>query len=191
MKNSRETILDRIRNNLPESSPLPDIPSFDAPEGDLKDMFTQTLAGVGGTVIDVPAQDIASHLARLYPDAQQKWSGLPEYMESTLVPGQDPHALEMLDLAVVQGTFGVAENAAIWVEEAALPHRALAFITQHLVLVLSKQEMIWNMHQAYQRLGSTLPGFGLFISGPSKTADIEQSLVIGAQGPRSLAVILL
>lgn len=191
MKNSREAMLERIRSNKPEPSPLPNIPSFDAPKGQLTDLFTETLAGVGGSVIDLPAEDLKAYITELYPDAQHRWSGLPEYLESTITLGKDPHELEILELALVQGAFGVAENAAIWVEESALPHRALAFITQHLILVLNKQDIVWNMHQAYAKLNGSLPGFGLFISGPSKTADIEQSLVIGAQGPRSLSVILL
>jgi L-lactate dehydrogenase complex protein LldG len=45
------------------------------------------------------------------------------------------------------------------------------------------------MHAAYEELGKVKSSFGLFLSGPSKTADIEQSLVIGAHGARSLTVV--
>ena len=84
----------------------------------------------------------------------------------------------------------MAENAAIWVDEADLPHRALPFVAQHLAIVLPKRKIVADMHAAYARLPRPLPGYGVFISGPSKTADIEQALVIGAQGPKSLVVLL-
>ncbi|RMF38130.1 MAG: hypothetical protein D6753_16315, partial [Planctomycetota bacterium] len=72
-----------------------------------------------------------------------------------------------------------------------LKHRVIFFITQYLVLVVPKDQIVHNMHQAYARIDAPRPGFGLFLSGPSKTADIEQSLVIGAHGCRQLQVFLV
>jgi L-lactate dehydrogenase complex protein LldG len=100
----------------------------------------------------------------------------------------DPHDLADVDFAVMPGRFGVAENGAVWVTDEGVKHRAVYFIAQHLALVISAADILDNMHQAYERLAFDKPGFGVFISGPSKTADIEQSLVIGAHGPRSLTV---
>ena len=102
----------------------------------------------------------------------------------------DPHALQDLDFAVLPGQFAVAENGAVWFSAAGVKHRVVPFITQHLALVVPADQLLDNMHQAYDRLAFSEPGFGTFISGPSKTADIEQSLVIGAHGPRSLTVFL-
>jgi L-lactate dehydrogenase complex protein LldG len=82
----------------------------------------------------------------------------------------------------------VAENGSIWVTDRAVRHRALFFIVQHLALVIPAHSIVHNMHQAYDRLELGGAEFGVFIAGPSKTADIEQSLVIGAHGPRSLTV---
>jgi L-lactate dehydrogenase complex protein LldG len=92
---------------------------------------------------------------------------------------------------VCEGKWGVAENGAIWLPESALGHRAAPFITQHLVVVLDVQQIVWNMHEAYSRVQVDAEGFGVFVAGPSKTADIEQALVIGAHGPRSLTVFLI
>jgi L-lactate dehydrogenase complex protein LldG len=47
------------------------------------------------------------------------------------------------------------------------------------------------MHQAYERLQGREYNFGVFIAGPSKTADIEQSLVLGAHGARTMTVFLV
>ncbi len=103
----------------------------------------------------------------------------------------DPHDLARLDLTVNRGRFGVAENGAIWVSDDDLPHPAALFLVPHLVLVVRSTDIVSDMHEACARLRSEgCRGFGVFISGPSKTADIEQILVIGAHGPCSLTVIL-
>ncbi|MNW08326.1 Lactate utilization protein C [compost metagenome] len=47
------------------------------------------------------------------------------------------------------------------------------------------------MHEAYQKIADSVYGFGTFIAGPSKTADIEQSLVLGAHGPKNMTVFIL
>lgn len=192
MENSKHLILENIRKNKPEPAPLPDIPDFALPEKDLVALFEETLVKVGGRILhEIRPEEIKNKIKALYPDATHIWSADPAIMESTVTIEQDPHHLESLDLAIIQGEFGVAENAAIWVTEGVLPQRVIAFINQHLIILLDKNHILWNMHQAYAQLGNSLPGFGLFISGPSKTADIEQALVVGAQGPKSLTVILL
>jgi L-lactate dehydrogenase complex protein LldG len=130
---------------------------------------------------------------------------------------ETPHSFETVDLAILPAHFGVAENGACWVTEAQMIQRVLPFITQNLALVLSRTAIVATMHQAYDRIavleaaaaavpaspaaaasdpnaaGAMAPsdGFATFIAGPSKTADIEQSLVLGAHGPRSLTVFLL
>jgi L-lactate dehydrogenase complex protein LldG len=99
--------------------------------------------------------------------------------------------LENVELAVIKGHFAVAENGSVWITEDLMGHRALPFITQHLSVVINEADVLPTMHEAYQRIGESVYGFGSFIAGPSKTADIEQSLVIGAHGSRSMKVFLL
>jgi L-lactate dehydrogenase complex protein LldG len=99
--------------------------------------------------------------------------------------------LEPVHKAFIKAGIGVAENGAVWVKESQMINRLLPFICQHLVIVLEKEKLVSTMHHAYQKINSFEEGFGVFIAGPSKTADIEQSLVIGAHGARSLTVYLL
>ncbi len=103
----------------------------------------------------------------------------------------DPHELAGLNLAIIEGTVAVAENAAIWVDERQLPQRVVPMITQQLVIIIRQATIVPNMHDAYKQIQVDATGFGTFICGPSKTADIEQSLVIGAHGARSLLVCIL
>lgn len=93
------------------------------------------------------------------------------------------------DSFTVRGNFGVAENGCVWIADGSFEDRRDLFIHERLVIMLSRNEIVDNMHQAYARLGEKASGYGIFISGPSKTADIEQALVLGAHGPRSLVMV--
>jgi len=113
-----------------------------------------------------------------------------DYKGQSLHGIRTPYELGDIDLLIMDGVFGVAENGAIWVESESLPFRVLPFIAEHLVICIKKSNLVANMHDAYAKINADTYGFGVFIAGPSKTADIEQSLVIGAQGPRSLGILL-
>jgi len=104
---------------------------------------------------------------------------------------QGAAALERVHKAFIKAGIGVAENGSVWVKESQMINRLLPFICQHLVIVLEKEKLVATMHHAYQQINVFEEGFGVFIAGPSKTADIEQSLVIGAHGARSMTVYLL
>ena len=83
-----------------------------------------------------------------------------------------------------------------------MKQKAILFISENIVIIVHRDNIVSNMHQAYEWLktrGSGIPGqqdtslygFGCFISGPSKTADIEQALVYGAQAAKGLTVVLV
>ncbi|WP_206669094.1 lactate utilization protein C [Flavobacterium pectinovorum] len=99
--------------------------------------------------------------------------------------------LEKVEKGYVKGTVGVAENGAVWIYESQMINRLVPFICQHLILVIEKKNIVDNLHQAYEKIDVSKEGFGVFIAGPSKTADIEQSLVIGAHGARSATIYVI
>ena len=193
---SREDMLTALRERAPRAVPLPDLSRLGVKYPDPIKQYREALASVGGTCVAVP--DLAAvqgAIAELPYHAQAKKTAslVPGLRPGTVDPAAitDPHQLEGLEVAILPGELAVAENGAVWVEGRSLQHRALFVIAEHLVLVVNAREVVNDMHEAYARLASREVGYGLFISGPSKTADIEQALVIGAQGARSCVVFLV
>ncbi len=194
----RESILAALRSVSVEGVGLPDLDGDWLTIVDLPAHFSAMLDSVGGrceTVRDRSELDAA--LSRLAGSLAAKvvHSELDprEPAQGKLAMGPEGAApdLASIDLAVVRGEVGVAENAAVWVSDAAVGDRAVLFLAQHVALVVDRDALVSNMHQAYERVEIGASPFGVFISGPSKTADIEQALVIGAHGPRSLTVFLV
>ncbi len=193
--NSRSTILSNIKTNKPVSVALPEIDTELFNEKfDILSKFKKMVEVVGGTVYSANSNsEIFEQLKKIYPVSSTNYSFLTDsdfFNTIDFSEIQKPHDLDDLDVLVLEGDFGVAENGAIWISDVETPMRVLPFIAKHLVLVLDKTKLVPYLHQAYSQLKGVEYDFGLFISGPSKTADIEQSLVIGAQGALSLSVFL-
>ncbi|MEM9258070.1 MAG: LUD domain-containing protein, partial [Bacteroidota bacterium] len=167
---------------------LPDLPTYRGNAADLLATFTEVLTGSKAAVIQREA--LVTYVQTHFSDAKTIVSTVAEVKGTLdLENVQDPLELAGVDLAVITGRLGVAENGAIWVTEEEAVVRVLPFITQHLIIVM-EGPLVPTMHEAYPLAKVGESGFGVFIAGPSKTADIEQSLVIGAHGPRSLVVVL-
>ena len=184
---SRDLILSKIKAVPLEAKDLPTILEFEF-EGDLKARFIASIQANKGKVISKE-----EFLSLLDSGVFEKvYSHIEDFSSFTNIKiTEDAHQLNDLNLAIIRGQFGVAENGAIWLEDQDMGLRALPFITEHLVIVLDSAHLVANMHHAYDRIGLQESGFGLFIAGPSKTADIEQSLVIGAHGAKSLRVVFV
>jgi L-lactate dehydrogenase complex protein LldG len=190
---AREKILQQIKMNKPPGTELPLKTNFESNYTDTEAKFIETLASVYTEVIVVAsAEELKMKVSEMYAEVVNKATTIPALADwaDFSLQVSDPHALELIEVAILQAEFGVAENGAIWISDNHLPHRVLPFITQNLAFVIPRKKLVNNMHDAYQILTDTT-GWGCFISGPSKTADIEQSLVIGAHGARSLVVFLL
>jgi L-lactate dehydrogenase complex protein LldG len=189
---SREAILSKIKQNQSELLPLPDLSVLGGEQYDLVQKYTQVLEGIGGSVLQVSDYDeIKKYIAENYPSNARVISTLPEFSNRKEWQTAEPHSLKDADFLIVKGQFAVAENGAIWLTEEEMGQRVAPFITQYLAIIIEKSSILPTMHQAYEHIASADYGFGVFLAGPSKTADIEQSLVLGAHGARGLVVFLV
>lgn len=192
---NRDKILQSLRSSVQDAPALPELSGDWIQYEDRAAQFVQAIENVGGQCLlvnNVSEINRALDDHASYPSAKKVFSNVEGMARANIALSEvaDPHDIEDLDFAIVAGEFGVAENGAIWVTDEAIKHRVALFLCQHLALTVSRQAIVDNMHQAYERLELGSPHFGTFLAGPSKTADIEQSLVIGAHGPRSLTVFV-
>ena len=191
---SKEDILKKYRANIRQKFDMPDLSDIQAityPEPLVQ--FVKMSEMVGGQVIEVDAgRDINTLIRELYPDAKEIASNLPEITIATRNPDTVGRARDLngTDVGVIRGMFGVAENGCIWIPQQ-MKEKAVCFISENLVILLKKSEIVNNMHEAYKRIEFNDYGYGTFISGPSKTADIAQVLVMGAQAARSVTIFLM
>ncbi len=170
---------------------MPRLPDFWLEVEDLEEKFCREVQAMPGKVLyEAEYPSLRDLIAAHFPNEKIIASTLPDCGGSVdLKSITRPAELESAGLAVLPARFGVAENGAVWLTDQECGHRVLPFIAQHLVVVLKKENLVRDMHEAYLRAETAGGGFGVFIAGPSKTADIEQSLVVGAQGARSFTVV--
>ena len=193
---SKEDILSKYRKNIQQKYDMPsldDIKAITYPDP-LVQFITMT-ESVGGPVIEVKeGQNVNDIIKRLFPDAKEIASNLPEITIATRDPDNVGRARDLngTDVGIIRGKFGVAENACVWVPQT-MKEKAVCFISENLIILLPKSQIVNNMHEAYKRIefDETYDGYGTFISGPSKTADIAQVLVMGAQAARSATILLM
>ena len=191
---SKEEILKKYRANVRQQFDMPDLSDIKAvtyPEPLVQ--FVKMSEMVGGQVIEVdPGRDINTLIKELYPDAKEIASNLPEVTIATRNPDTVGRARDLngTDVGIIRGMFGVAENGCIWIPQQ-MKEKAVCFISENLIILLKKSEIVNNMHEAYRRIEFNDYGYGTFISGPSKTADIAQVLVMGAQAARSVTIFLM
>ncbi len=196
----RNEILADIRANKPKfSAPAPDVPNYDdhypADTAGLQARFIETLEKMGGTWAEPEADEPPeATLRRALADKLNAnsiiASNVPEIKGNRPVrAGDTPASLHDVDVAVLRARFGVAETGSVCFTEAELTVNAVAYLAQHLVVLLDPATIETNLHRAYQRDDYKNARYTVFHTGPSATADIEGVLVRGAQGVRSLTVI--
>jgi L-lactate dehydrogenase complex protein LldG len=190
---SREVILAAVRANLPAPRAMPQVPVFARPSQSLLDDFAAALTRMGGTLAKPQSSaDLQQLIGSLFPQSKVICSATAELKGTReLSATADPAGLADVEVAVVRAAFGVAETGSIWLSEEELRVNALAYLAQHFVALLDPAELVSNLHQAYRDPRFKTARYAVLVTGPSATADIEGVLIHGAQGVRSLTVVLM
>jgi L-lactate dehydrogenase complex protein LldG len=190
---SRDDILASIRANLPRvDRPLPDVPLFDDhPPASLLSAFKESLERMGGVLLALPPSgDLLAPVRTKIAGAMVVCSTVPEIAGNQDIAGiRVPRDLADVDFAIVRASFAVAETGSVLLSDADLRVNALAYLAQHLIVLLDPADIVVNLHHAYHRPEFREGHYASFHTGPSATADIEGVLIHGAQGVRSLSVL--
>ena len=191
---SREKILEAVSKNQPQASPLPDISIFKGDSNDTVQKYIDIFKSIGGSaylIDDISAVKLS--INNNFDVTKQIVTTLPELSDTAeLLPiTADPHKYEDVELAIIRAHFAVAENGAVWLTEEVMGQRIIPYICQHLAVIVSAESIVPTLHEAYEQIGMGDYGFAGFIAGPSKTADIEQALVLGAHGPLTMTVYII
>ncbi|MEP6594953.1 MAG: LUD domain-containing protein [Ginsengibacter sp.] len=192
--NSREKILEAVLKNQPLTTSLPDITMFKGDNNDLVQKYMDVFKTIGGSAFLVDDMDTVKTLINEnFDTAKRAVTLLTELSESfeLISPTADPHTYDDVELAIINAHFAVAENGAVWLTEDVMGQRIIPYICQHLAVIVNADSILPTLHEAYEKIGAGDYGFGGFIGGPSKTADIEQALVLGAHGPLTMTVFIM
>jgi L-lactate dehydrogenase complex protein LldG len=191
---AREDIFARVRKNRPTGNhELPLIPDFDIQGSDQRlQTFSKTLKAMGGNLVRL--SDISSvreWIQGKFPDAKIICSAVTEVpSDRALSAVKRPQDLADVDVGVVRAILGVAESGSVLFSETELKVNTLAYLSQHLVVLLREQAIVDGLQDAYAHSVFRAARYAVFHTGPSASADIEGVLFHGAQGVRSLTVIL-
>ena len=188
----KEELLNKLRRNVVRQFDMPSKPVDGIVYSDVTNQFVEMSKTVGAKVLEVKSSDdLNSVIREAYPNAKIFASSI-NGIEADLNPDTIASAADLngTDVGIIQGELGVAENGCVWIPQT-MKERAVCFISEELVILLDKDNIVSNMHEAYKRIQMPHYGYGVFISGPSKTADIDQALVMGAQAARGVTVILV
>ena len=189
---ARDVMLAAIRAARPAPVERPDVRarvSEFVPHAEAVFSFIEASEVAGARVVKGRRAELATLIASVYPAIGRQVSVLQDLDAGSATAL--PHSFADTELFVCEAVLGVAENGAVWLPLSRLRHRSALFLATNVIVVLDQARIVGNLHDAYAAIDVAADGFGVFVSGPSKTADIEQALVIGAHGAKSLTILLL
>src|SRR5215212_1875834 len=191
---TRERILEAVLKNQPAATALPDTSMFKGDSIDLVQKYMDVFRSIGGSSFLVDdLSGVKTLIAENFDTGKRITTTLPELSDiyELISDTVDPHTYHDIELALIKAHFSVAENGAVWLTEEVMGQRIIPYICQHLAVIVKAESIVPTLHEAYEKIGVGNYGFGGFIGGPSKTADIEQALVLGAHGPLSMTVFIM
>ena len=196
----RENILRELRQNVTvaKKEGLP-IRSVNKPEADLIDIFSVEFSLAAGQLYKVANDKEASELVAQLCE-QNQWQSLfcPEVAIKNLIPASlfdsmvSSHQADKAAAAFTSCQALIAEFGAILVQSQAQTRKATVLAPNHIVIAYP-QQVVYSIAEA---LANTPPAsiqtsMQSIITGPSRTADIEKTLVMGAHGSKTLHLILI
>ena len=192
MSSSREKILALVKANLPEAVPRPELKFVKQTFENPVERFCELVESVGGMTKIVKADENLQKFSKI-SENDKVISSLKVISDQNIEREniKTAHDMKDIDYCCFDVGLAVAENGAFLTSCEDFAFRSVYFLAQHLIVTIKAADIVNNMHEAYEVLGKMKRGkFTAFVSGPSKTADIEQCLVIGAHGARSLQVFI-
>ena len=191
---TREKILDAVLKNQPAATALPDTSMFTGNSNNPVQQYMNIFRTIGGSCFTANSIDaVKTLISEQFDRSKRIVTTLPELSDSfeLISATVDPHTYNDIEVAIIKAHFSVAENGAVWLTEEIMGQRIIPYICQHLAVIIDAGTIVPTLHEAYEKIGTGDYGFGGFIGGPSKTADIEQALVLGAHGPLTMTVFIL
>ncbi len=201
MNEPRQTILDALRAAAdPKPVPLPggSNPGRPPVPADLAGNFVGQLEALGVHVHRAEGEaEAAAHIQRLAGEGEVACSDAP--LVERLTTGlnrfegwSDRERLLEAPLGVCCVQAAIAETGTLVLGSASERHRLVSLVPPTHIALVRTQDLVWDLDDAMEQLsGGSLPPLVSFITGPSRTADIELTLVVGVHGPQEVHVVLL
>lgn len=203
MKSARQEILDKLKNAVHE---VPEKPDFDAPvyhpiEKPLELAFKENLEKVNGSVhLFSSEKELFEELKNfLLPYDKESILCHEEEISATLKKSNIPFSSENqlpenIQVGITGCEFLIAHTGSVMVSSAQKGGRQLFVYPPVHVIIATKSQVVDYLEQAYsgiqKKYASNFPSQVTIITGPSRTADIEKTLILGAHGPRELHVFI-
>ena len=183
---------DALPRNYKQAGNLP-------PEAMLE-LFEDRLRDYDATVTRTSLHDLAHTVAiqlnarrkqRLVipPGTPPEW--LPQDFTFVVDEALTPAQLDAFDGVLTGATLAIAETGTLVLQSPGQGRRALSLVPDYQLCIVSAEDIVETVPQAFHLLQSTADRATTFISGPSATADIEMTRIKGVHGPRVLDVLLI